>query len=284
VKSFIHLFLSVCLFSAAASAQEPGKLKVAEFNTWGVPVVVWDTGRYAQAMKALEELNPDVILLEEVFSGKGKRAFHSEAYPYEAHGPKGFPRILNSGLKILSKYPIERRATLVYGSCSSLDCLSRKGALLVVIALPNGKKLNVVVTHLNTTKNSETEGQLKQLAQLSLFISTYAEKNSPILVGGDFNFEAESSPYPYLLQHLHEWAGHSVTDLWTQTHAADEPGFTSDGYDNHYASDYSRRTRSPIDRKRIDYLFSDLTPVSSQVIFKETPYSDHYGLLGEYQY
>jgi len=292
-NNWMILLIGILLWPAYGRAQDIAKntaekISVASFNTWGVPFAVWDTWRYAAAMKALEKLSPDLILLEEVFSAKGNHAYRSAKYPYEVKGPKWFPRVVGSGVRILSKYPIERKATLVYRSCEKDDCLSRKGAVMAVVDLPSGQKLNVIATHLNARGDDPIrEDQIDQLLE---FISYYAEPNAPILLGGDFNFNPSAGAYSYLIQRVKALNPDPLTDLWVQTHSPDDPGYTNDSVNDPYAREYNERTNFPLTQERIDYQFTTkigngptLVPDASHLFFNEAPYySDHYALWGEY--
>src|SRR5664279_4590112 len=113
MKKIASLFLFLAFLNGSFAQAE--KVKVLIYNTWGVPIATWDTWRYQAAMKAIEELNPDVVVLSEVFSAKGKHRFKDSQYPYHADGPNWFPRLLSSGTRILSKFPIDLHAILTYG-------------------------------------------------------------------------------------------------------------------------------------------------------------------------
>ena len=277
MKTFGYLFLFISLLSSSFAQAE--KLKVLTYNTWGVPVAVWDTWRYQAAMKAIEELNPDIVILSEVFSAKGKHDFKSAQYPYYADGPNWFPRLLSSGTRILSKYPIEKHAILTYHACKSPDCFSRKGADFVLVTLPSGKKVNIVSTHLDSSNDEAVDDS--QLHQLMIFSDYYEDKTSPTIFAGDMNFNPQSNQYQYARKNL------NVDDSWEETHSASEPGITYDGFDNHYAHDYAVKTKTEIFKGRIDYLFhrGNVIAVSTELEFNDEAhlFSDHYGLLGEFE-
>ena len=74
-------FIAGWLLASGPVSVLAGSFTVVEFNTWGVPLAVKDTFRYAFAMERLEELDPDFIVLSEVFTARAKRAFHSAKYP-----------------------------------------------------------------------------------------------------------------------------------------------------------------------------------------------------------
>lgn len=278
MKKFKSLALLLILFSSSFSAYAD-TLKVLSYNTWGVPLAVWDTWRYQAAMIEIEKLNPDVVVLSEVFTAKAKHAFLSRQYPYHADGGQFLPRLVGSGLRILSKYPLENHATLTYRSCKKADCLSRKGANLVTVIMPSGKKLNVVATHLNAAGGEET--RIDQLVQLKIFSEWYEDRHAPTLIAGDLNFQPQSNEYDYTVKNL------EVRDGWTDTHPASEPGITYDAYENHYAHDYCIKLRDPLFKGRIDYLFTKgaIKTLATQLEMNEGDdvLSDHYGLMGEFE-
>jgi len=277
-KKGLAFIAGLLFFSASAHALT---FKIIQFNTWGVPLMVEDCSRYSQAMERIESRSPDVVILEEVFTRKGKKAFHRESYPYEARGPRAFPKLVSSGLRILSRFPITRVSQTVFRRCTESDCLARKGAILVVLDLPDGQKLNVVATHLDSGKMVNV--RLSQLKQIQTLIETGGEPGAATVFAGDLNFIEDSIEYPRMMSAL------GMTDGWRATHAVSDPGFTYDTTQNRYAHDYSIKTHEPPLRGRIDYVLSKdgalslITPTDSKVIFNEEPLlSDHYGLETEF--
>ena len=273
------LLAGIFLFTGTAQALS---FKVIQFNTWGVPLMVEDCSRFGQAMSRIESRAPDAVVLEEVFSNKGKRAFHSAAYPYEARGPRAFPKLVSSGLRILSRFPIERVTQTVFRRCTESDCLAKKGAILAVLDLPDGQKLNLVATHLDSGKKVNV--RLSQLEQIRALIEQEGEIGAATVFTGDLNFAEDSIEYPRMIQNL------GMIDAWRATHPMAESGFTYDTSENRYAHDYAIKTHEPPLRGRIDYSLSKdgtqslITPTESSVIFNDEPLlSDHYGLETTYR-
>ncbi len=282
VLNFKSIVLLAGLVLSTESIAAPFEFSVVAFNTWGVPFAVKDTYRYAQAMDAIEFMNPDFVFLEEVFSRKGRRDFHSSLYPFEVNGPRALPRLVSGGVRLLSKYPIVSSAKMAFWDCVKDDCLSKKGALLAVVRLPNQKKLNLVLTHLNARGGDAVRNA--QIDQLKFFLDEFADKASPVLMVGDFNFNPESASYPHALKTL------QVQDTWAETHFLGEPGFTYDTTHNEYARDYALKHGFPLVEERIDFLFVrsagnlQLKPISSDLIFNQSPLlSDHYGLKASFR-
>ena len=280
------------LFTTAASAE---KISVLTYNTWGVGLKVWDTWRYAAAMKAIEELNPDIVILEEVFTAKGRHAFQSPLYPYVADGPGWFPRLISSGVRILSKFPIEQSTTIAYSKCARSDCLSHKGAALVTVTLPSGNKLNVVGTHLNSEGGDDL--RVAQLSELKTFIDENEDPTLPMLVAGDFNFGPGTGSYQFVRNEM------KLGDSWLENHPAVQPivdiddmsqairgileSLTYDASKNHYAHDYCVKMNDPQIEDRYDYFYHNggITPIQSKLVFntEDTILSDHFGLFADFE-
>jgi endonuclease/exonuclease/phosphatase family metal-dependent hydrolase len=279
-KAFVKAFLCTLLFLSGAEAWCTS-FSVVSLNTWGVPFVVKDTFRYSAAMSAIEKINPDFVFLEELFSAKGRKDFQSPLYPYVVNGPHAWPRITPGGIRLLSKYPVISSAKMAFSGCEGDDCLSKKGALLAVVKLPDGQLINLVGTHLNARgDDSVRENQVEQLVN---FIQNFADPTAPTLISGDFNYGPTSPAYPYALAHL------GVKDAWTELHPASDLGITYDPVGNQYAHDYCIAHNFPLDQDRIDLNLikgAGLTATSNSLIFNDpsVPFvSDHYGVYSAYE-
>lgn len=277
MRKFSRLFILISLFSGSFAHAE--KLKLMIYNTWGVPLSAWDTWRYQKTMKEIEKLNPDIVLLSEVFSAKAKKKFKSKQYPYVADGANWFPRLVGSGLRILSKFPIDLHAILTYNACESTDCLSRKGANLITVTLPSGKKLNVVGTHLNADGGEKS--RIDQLNQLRIFSDWYEDKSAPTIIAGDFNYGPLSNENHYARKSM------QLSDAWEDSHFSNEPGITYDTYENHYAHDYMIKTGGGMFKNRIDYIYlrGSIKTLSTNLEMNtpENTFSDHYAIMGEFE-
>lgn len=156
----------------------------------------------------------------------------------------------NSGLVILSRYPIVQQDWITYQHKSGVDAWTNKGALHVAVRRGNVSSTNnildVFVTHLQaggTAQRFERRGQVSELAR---FIRTVHDEHPErsVLIMGDFNIngtlvqqEDKSSSYLFLRSALRS-AIPTLTDVWALHHGT-QPGFT--------------KHESP---KRIDYIFT----------------------------
>jgi exonuclease III len=117
--------------------------------------------------------------------------------PYYAMGPdNGRINIKqDSGLIILSKYPIIECSAMTYSKNSGTDKLANKGVLYARIQIGSSKEdyIHIFNTHIQSHDYSET--RLAQIGELMDFISEIIKSDKdyirPILVSGDFNVTAE---------------------------------------------------------------------------------------------
>eukprot|EP00002_Diphylleia_rotans_P008301 TRINITY_DN18065_c0_g1_i1.p1 TRINITY_DN18065_c0_g1~~TRINITY_DN18065_c0_g1_i1.p1 ORF type:complete len:342 (-),score=84.06 TRINITY_DN18065_c0_g1_i1:172-1197(-) len=100
------------------------------------------------------------------------------------------PALIDGGLAILSKYPLENKDELIYSHSHQSDSLASKGCLYAIAKHPAGD-LHVFVTHLQAGFAQYRDVALTQLDELAAFIhrKTLGSTN-PILVLGDFNIDA----------------------------------------------------------------------------------------------
>lgn len=166
---------------------------------------------------------PRVALIQEAFTAKAKAIAHASGYRYAAFGPgddgsvavalppgvsdatlrsdaswakgEGVGKWEDGGLMILSDYPIVRVRRMAYSAdaCAGYDCLAAKGAILAELALPDGRRVEIVNTHLNSRHASgvstdrANRAWLVQVGELREFIGKHRNRALPLIVGGDLN-------------------------------------------------------------------------------------------------
>ena len=142
----------------------------------------------------------DALVLQEAFVDAWRERILDEladAYPYRGElvghdGARGLPLRQDGGIVILSRWPIVRQATMLFGAtCSGLDCLSDKG--VAYVAVQKGER----TYHLFGTHAQSTYGwraPAVRAAQFELFSAFVAEQEIPedevVLLAGDFNVDA----------------------------------------------------------------------------------------------
>lgn len=139
----------------------------------------------------------DIVCLEKVFENRARKVLTAELethYPYRC-GPANSGCCCsikaNSGVWVLSKFPIHEIGEIEFSDCGGIECMSRKGAMLLE-ANYEGHQFELLATHLQgeegpvlTEKNNGVrKNQMEQIAEELL------EKNShpgvPIFICGDF--------------------------------------------------------------------------------------------------
>lgn len=226
---------------AASSAQ----LKVLSWNIYMLPRFAYITGkrRRADALGPLLRASDyDVLVLQEAFLGSARKHLRKalgDDYPYEC-GPANmkFSIRANSGIWILSRYPIECLEEIDYAECQGFDdCAARKGALLVEME-KDGKRVQVLGTHLQAGgPHSIRHSQYREMRAL---LDRHAREGVPQLVCGDMNTKRrDSTNYKIMLESLDA----------TDRHFTGRQQFTSDPVNNDMNGGGSHR------QSVIDYIF-----------------------------
>ena len=185
------------------------------------------------ARRLADGSGPDVVFLQEAFTSRSDRLIENAGYPFVAKGPgrrkthgkrgdepadgkirmrsdglsTGSRHYVNSGLYVLSRYPIEIKDTEVFGdSCSGNDCLANKSVMHVRVALPAPfKPLDLVTTHMDS--NIRTEASEKQRLRahkgqtdvVAAFLDEVVRPRAAIFAG-DMNIRRPPERYNYLIE------------------------------------------------------------------------------------
>jgi endonuclease/exonuclease/phosphatase family metal-dependent hydrolase len=179
----------------------------------------WKTERLLDFLTAAHAGRFDVICLQEMFGFASRRrtvaierakllGFSYHAFPSTSmrHLLKG--KIIDSGLLVLSRYPIVSSRTCVYDHGCDVDALTNKGALHVTVDV-HGRMVDFITTHLQASYVHKSEAQnaksvqvrQNQVAQLRQMIDQCP--NSHCLVLGDLNVDGhDASEYEDMCQGL----------------------------------------------------------------------------------
>jgi endonuclease/exonuclease/phosphatase family metal-dependent hydrolase len=241
-------------------------------------------------LSVLEELDPDVVCLQEVWQDETEdqarrlgEALSLRPIYDKASSSGGF----GFGNAILSRWPVLRHESIELPSSPSEAELGGRRALLAGIDGPRGR-FDVVSTHL-CWRLHESAWRQKQVAALSDFVARHAKSGFPPIVCGDFNAVPTSDeirmmtgeaavPVPGLFFH----------DAWALG-GDGGPGFT---WNNDNA--FSARSLEP--NRRLDYIFvgdphrqggaghvTHCRIIGSEVS-GNIHGSDHFGVLAEIRY
>jgi endonuclease/exonuclease/phosphatase family metal-dependent hydrolase len=184
-------------------------LKLVTYNIWGLPS--WMTGarpgRYPRIARELERLDPDIILLQEAWTAKARKAAPDNGRWALARAAGQHSFFQQSGLVTLSKCPIVGGEFYPFSRAAFPDRFVKKGVLKVTIQLAEGQVLNVWNVHLQ--EGSSSEIRRSQVRELVSRVQAAEDGQIADLVGGDFNCTPESP----LCRELANSLGPSVQQL-----------------------------------------------------------------------
>ena len=214
MKAFVLVLASI-FFAPVALAQPvvisppTEKIKILSWNIYMLPGPLGhDNRRRAEAIgQLLASSDYDVIVFQEAFHRKARKSISrhlQSAFPFHtgAANCKLLSLKTNSGLWIISRYPIVAVHSIIFKTRHGIDAMSRKGALMAEVKFPS-QNIQAVSTHLqNSGEDWRRQGQCVELFQRLL------KKNErlgiPQIICGDFNINRHSADKAYrsMLQHI----------------------------------------------------------------------------------
>lgn len=201
IVSFHFILTSfIPVFSSAQKADS--SLKILSWNIYMLPHRWIHTGqieRSKEIAKALKNEESDIIVFSEAFEDKSRQIIYDglkERFPYQSGKPeKNVKWKTNSGLWIISKYPLCEIKHIFFRESKGMDRFACKGALLIE-SEKNGIRFQVIGTHLQ----SDLKGRDVRAVRLSQFeqirnelLEPYKAKGLPQFLAGDLNTIASDS-------------------------------------------------------------------------------------------
>jgi len=219
-------------------------LSVMTYNVEGLPWPARINRRaslvhMANRLRALRAAGrqPHIVLLQEVFSDDARAMARSAGYAFMTFGPsadapgdtrhdivdsgsdpdrlrgEGIGKLLDSGLVILSDYPIGHVRSLTFGeACAGFDCLANKAAMAAEVELPGSDgPVTIVNLHLNARKASgvaiarANAAFARQARALGRFLEAL-DRAHPLIVAGDFNIGRSKKRQALIAKALHSRA------------------------------------------------------------------------------
>ncbi|MFU8889143.1 MAG: sphingomyelin phosphodiesterase [Trueperaceae bacterium] len=178
-------------------------LDVLTFNAALLPELAASTRQSERAARMAPHLvGYDVLVLQELFINRHREALLAEladAYPYRtalvgADGARDLPWRQDGGTVILSRWPIEREAQMLFEDvCSGSDCLADKG--VAYAAIRKGTRVyHVFATHAQSVYGRDPPAvRAAQFALLRAFVDAQAiPVDEPVIVAGDLNVDAHT--------------------------------------------------------------------------------------------
>lgn len=195
-----HIICIAYFFITMYSVQaQSSTLKILSWNIYMLPRFIKNTGKIERAEKigqSLKETDYDIIVFQEAFHRGARRIIKAalkDKYQFMA-GPANlqtFSIRTNSGLWILSKYPIEFSQEIKFKTKSGTDAFSRKGALITEFCV-NSQRIQIIATHLQSSgENWLKESQCVEIA--NRITNQYKKDGVPQIICGDFNIEMNAT-------------------------------------------------------------------------------------------
>lgn len=231
----------------------------------GYSVVTYNIQRLPWKRKGMEPLmalDHSIIYLQECFfrwSGKSVEDHFPEYYVCK--GKLQGVRLMNSGLVILSRFPILESEFVPFRACNpfSFDRLAEKGILSALVRI-DGRPVRLVNTHLQSSSQEYDPYSLVQLDELFEYLSTLRE---PYLLGGDFNIDINE-----IRKRFPDRSVHAPTEptIYLDFRSGDSRSSPSEGYEGRTFDYFFSPLRcSPPSVLRSD--FSDHRPVETLISF-----------------
>ncbi len=190
------LFLAVCLFALDASA---APLRVVTWNTRWLPGGFPDApaevkaAQMSKAQAILKELNPDILLMQEVADWKAAEEVCSVVPGLKVQATSGFTTRPQQ-LVIASKLPVDSAWFAGWKPLLGEDNPPR-GYAFAALKLPGGEFLLTWSVHFKSNRGevkaniaTREESAKQLLAHVAAMTELYAQRGkTAVLVGGDFN-------------------------------------------------------------------------------------------------
>lgn len=229
MRALIPLTLGLCLLF---SFQLQGKsLKILSYNINGLPsplkrnkpkLFQYIKNNILQQIEEGDE--PDIILLQEAFTKSSRKHLINNLnhYPYIIRGNKAKTpsleqvetcrkrgksncssgKILDSGIYILSKFPILEWDRVMFGKhCAGFDCFSNKAVFYFKVFIPWVGEIDLFTTHMNASgkmagsKKKNLKAKIGQIAKVKTIYVRNRNKDLPMIFAGDVNLHPNKVLY-----------------------------------------------------------------------------------------
>jgi endonuclease/exonuclease/phosphatase family metal-dependent hydrolase len=184
------------------------ELNVLSWNIYMLPARTFmNTAQKKRAQLIADTLSKcqyDIIVFSEAFHPKARHILARELkpiYPYQSEvGNQKFGLKTNSGIWVLSRFPLKMLGEIQFESCAGADCWARKGAMLLSIE-KNGKTFQILGTHLQSDEDAQRDNIRCQQYQAiyQQLLLPQQQQGIPQIIAGDMNTIAT---YSQMLQML----------------------------------------------------------------------------------
>lgn len=192
---FIILVTWYCLQKAVINKYEPTNMALKVLKPYNV--LTYNIQKFPLTLKSFDPVVDlfrqfSIVLLQECFDDSFDSLttiFHDF---YIFRGTLQGINLMNSGLVILSKFPIIESEFIQFVNYNKMtfDALSEKGFLSVVLDI-DGRHVRVINTHLQSCDFERFDpSALQQLEQLFRYVKINVNEKY-FIIGGDFNIDIE---------------------------------------------------------------------------------------------
>jgi endonuclease/exonuclease/phosphatase family metal-dependent hydrolase len=190
------------------TASAPSQISILTYNIKMLPRMAVSIGHHPVKrarlipQKLMEE-SPDVIVFQESFDELAVRILRrrlKKMYPYTAGFKNKVGLIYRraGGVLMFSKYPMKEIESIKYSQCKGIDCMGKKGCLLVEVRHP-AHKFQVLGTHMQAGGSAELK--TSQYQEAGALLKRHQEAGTPQFAAGDFNTRKTSTDlYPSLVR------------------------------------------------------------------------------------
>ncbi len=264
---------------------DAGELAVLGYNIWAT--TIYGSKKVDTRLQLMPAMMAgyDVLVLTEVFdaapSDKLLQALRAE-YPYQTGDIFKAGKLMPSGTRILSRWPIEREDSYAYDACDGIQCAATRGVIYARINKA-GKAYNLFATHTQSSDDdANRNARLAQLAEMGQYIqSLNIPANEPVLMAGDYNVNKIGLPQDRdqmesLLQAQEpENLGHNLSYDSATNHWAEAPYLEYLDY-----TLFSRVHQQPLSAQQRIFAPRDI----SAAMWGEWDLSDHYAAEGIFRF
>jgi len=175
------------------------KLTIVTLNCYGIPFSPNRKGRFNLIAQEIERLNPDVVMLQEVWFKRDRRILEKLLLPkgwvflpknFSHHGPGGL-LLITRGLSLNDYQFFKFKDQGPIKIPSVIDRLAGKGFQFVSLQKGNGQ-FSLINSHLLCRYRGGiqiTKSHFRQLKQLKEFVESL---KGPVILGGDLNINSSS--------------------------------------------------------------------------------------------
>jgi len=258
------------------------KLKILSWNIYMLPLPFVSADKIKRAKSiasVIKNSDYDIIVFQEAFHSKARSILADsliKAYPYQigpANPGKNFSST-NSGVWIISRIPVTLISEIKFEACEGIDCMSKKGAVLVE-GLFEGHKFQLVGTHLESGNNHTIrERQFTQIAEELLI--PFEKEQVPQVICGDFNVDKYDNEHYNALVNKMGVDSYEIAGNCKFSYAEETNDYTKS--ETQYLIDYIFLKENG---KKIKDIIRKVNPIKQNWKRKRNDLSDHYGICAE---